>query len=152
MGNTNDSKKIIKAEYTESKKIVEENLELEEEKDIKIDKEKLKKLKNSLEGNVKIYLQYSIEGFSTTKERKDIELKIRNQLLRLDNVYDIFVKSRKKALKLLSMQNDDVYLSSIDRYVFDDCIKESLKQFITEYKQENKITSFLAIFEKYYYF
>lgn len=151
MGNTNDSKKIIKAEYTESKKIVEENLELEEEKDIKIDKEKLKKLKNSLEGNVKIYLQYSIEGFSTTKERKDIELKIRNQLLRLDNVYDIFVKSRKKALKLLSMQNDDVYLSSIDRYVFDDCIKESLKQFITEYKQKNKITSFLAIFEKYYY-
>ena len=31
---------------------------------IKIDKEKLKKLKNSLEGNVKIYLQYSIEGCS----------------------------------------------------------------------------------------
>ena len=69
MGNTNDSKKIIKAEYTESKKIVEENLELEEEKDIKIDKEKLKKLKNSLEGNVKIYLQYSRIFYNKRKKR-----------------------------------------------------------------------------------
>lgn len=63
----------------------------------------------------------------------------------------IFLLNLEKSFKIIIYANDDVYLSSIDRYVFDDCIKESLKQFITEYKQENKITSFLAIFEKYYY-
>ena len=151
MGNTNDSKKIIKAKYKEVKRNVEKNLEIEKEDYIQIDKEKVNKLKSDLEGYIRIYLQCLKEGFSTTREKKEIKIKIKNRLIKLDKICDVFVKSRKKALKSLSIKIDNIYLSDIDMNEFDRCMEESLEEIAIEYKQKNKIVSFLSIFEKRYY-
>ena len=151
MGSTNDSKKIIKAKYKEVKRNVEKNLEIEKEDYIQIDKEKVNKLKSDLEGYIRIYLQCLKEGFSTTREKKEIKIKIKNRLIKLDKICDVFVKSRKKALKSLSIKIDNIYLSDIDMNEFDRCMEESLEEIAIEYKQKNKIVSFLSIFEKRYY-
>lgn len=149
MKNTNNSIKKLEDEYKSEKQSVEGR----ENKSLDVTEE-IKQIKTQIEKDVKTYVQYSVENSIDNKEEKvfkrNLKLKIRNRLMKLDGTYDIFVKSRKKALKLSYSEDQNIYLSSIDMIGFTECVEKTLKNSIQEYKKGNKNVSFFDFLEKEY--
>ena len=149
MKNTSNSTKKLEDEYKSKKQSVEgiENKRLDVT-------EEIKQIKAQVENDVKTYVQYSVENSLDNKEEKvfkrNLKLKIRNRLMKLDSTYDIFAKSRKKALKLLYSEDPNIYLSSIDMIGFTECVEKTLKNSIQEYRKGNKNVSFFDFLEKEY--